>query len=237
MPREKSPTPAKKGRAAQVLQAYRLAKQRDPRLPWILLGVFVAAAVISFAFFHFTLGGWVFSTIFALLFGSLITMIVFGRLAQRTALQSIKGQPGAAASVLGMLRRGWQVEPMVAFNKQQDVVSRVVGPPGIVLIGEGNPNRLKHLLATERRRHERVVGEVTVHELVVGDGEGQVPLERLARRVTKYPKTLKPRDMTEVLAKLRAIDASRSTAPIPKGPVPTSARSAMRGMRGNLRGR
>ena len=32
---------------------------------------------------------------------------------------------------------------------------------------------------------------------------------------------------------IRALDATRSSMPIPKGPVPTS----MKGMRGNLRGR
>jgi hypothetical protein len=43
--------------------------------------------------------------------------------------------------------------------------------------------------------------------------------------------------MTDVLARLKALDAQRGTLPMPKGPVPTSQRSAMRGMRQNLRGR
>ena len=38
---------------------------------------------------------------------------------------------------------------------------------------------------------------------------------------------------TDVLARLRALDAQRGALPIPKGPMPTS----MKGMRGNLRGR
>ena len=38
---------------------------------------------------------------------------------------------------------------------------------------------------------------------------------------------------TDLLARLKAIDASRPNIPIPKGPVPTS----MKGMRGNMRGR
>ena len=44
---------------------------------------------------------------------------------------------------LGMLRRGWKADPAIGFTKQQDVVHRVVGPPGIVLVGEGNPSRLR----------------------------------------------------------------------------------------------
>ncbi len=39
--------------------------------------------------------------------------------------------------------------------------------------------------------------------------------------------------MTDLLARLKAIDATRGTVPLPKGPIPTS----MKGMRGNLRGR
>jgi hypothetical protein len=123
---------------------------------------------------------------------------------------------------------------MIGFTKQQDVVTRLVGPPGIVLIGEGNPNRLKPLMASEKRKHARVAGEETpIHEVYVGDGEGQVPLRRLVKHVTKLGRNLKPAQMTDVLQRLRALDANRSSIPLPKGPVPTS----MKGMRGNLRGR
>jgi hypothetical protein len=132
-----------------------------------------------------------------------------------------------------MLRRGWTTEPAVAFNKQQDVVHRVVGPPGIVLVGEGNPNRLRPLLTSERKRHERVLYEIPVTEVIVGDGEGQVPLPKLVRHVTKLGRKVKPAEITDLLNRLKAIDASRGKVPMPKGPVPTS----MKGMRGNLRGR
>ena len=55
----------------------------------------------------------------------------------------------------------------------------------------------------------------------------------LVKHVRKLPKGLKPAQMTDVLARLRALDSQRSMMPIPKGPVPTS----MKGQRGNLRGR
>ncbi len=115
------------------------------------------------------------------------------------------------------------------MNKQQDLVTRVVGPPGIVLIGEGNPNRLRPMLAAERRKHERVASETPIHELLVGNGEGQVPLPKLTKRVTKLGKELKPAQMTDVLARIKALDANRSSIPMPKGPIPTS----MKGMRGS----
>jgi hypothetical protein len=121
----------------------------------------------------------------------------------------------------------------IAFNKQQDVVHRVVGPPGVILVGEGNPGRVKALLTSERRRHERVISDIPVHEIICGKGEGQIPLPKLARHIQKMKRQAKPAEITDVLARLKAIDASRPAIPMPKGPVPTS----MKGMRGNFRGR
>lgn len=226
-------TGKKPGRVAQILQTYRLAKEGDPQLGLILLGTFVGVAVIAFLALHFTLGGLVVPIIAGVLLGSLVTLIIFGRRAQASALTQIEGKPGAAASALSLLRRGWKVEPMVGFTKQQDVVTRLVGPPGIVLIGEGNPNRLKPLMASERRKHERVVDGVPIHEVYVGNDAGQVPLRRLIKHVTKLGRELKPAQMTDVLARLKALDSQRGNIPLPKGPVPTS----MKGMRGNMRGR
>jgi hypothetical protein len=109
----------------------------------------------------------------------------------------------------------------------------VVGPPGIVLVGEGNPNRLRSLMGNERRKHERVASETPIHEILVGSGEGAVPVPKLTRTVTKLGRNIKPSEMTDVLQRLKALDANRSNLPIPKGPVPTS----MKGARQNMRGR
>ena len=93
----------------------------------------------------------------------------------------MEGQVGAAAGALGLLKRGWTVDNAIAFTKQQDVVHRVIGPPGIVLVGEGSPGRLKALMTSERKRHERVAVDAPVHEIVVGNGDDQVPLAKLSR--------------------------------------------------------
>ena len=114
-----------------------------------------------------------------MLFGVLAALIVFGRRAQKSQYAQIEGRTGAAAAVLSQLKRGWKVDPGIAFNRNQDLVHRVVGPPGIVLVGEGNPNRLKTLLANERRKHERVASETPIYEIVAGDGEGAVPVPKL----------------------------------------------------------
>lgn len=226
--------PSKPGRISQVVQSYQITRKSDPRIGLILLGTFVLAGGAGFGLgvlvFHAALA---FPIILGVLFGILAVLIVFGRRAQSSALASIDGQPGAAAAALGMLRRGWQTDPAIAFTKQQDVIHRLVGPPGIVLIGEGNPNRLKPLMSAERRKHERVAAETPIHEVYVGDGPGEVPLKKLVRTVTKLGRNLKPAAMTDVLARLKALDANRSNIPLPKGPVPTS----MKGARSNMRGR
>lgn len=230
--------PEKMSRRKQFVQTYKMAHQSDRALPWWILGTFLVGAAVGFVVLWLLPGSGTISLLLsiasALLLGLLGALIVFGRRAQNAAYTQMEGKPGAAASALQMLRRGWKVDPVVAFTKQQDVVHRVVGPPGIVLVGEGtSPNRLRSLLVTERRKHERVAGGAPIHEVVCGNGEGQVPLPKLVRHVTKLGKGVKPAEMTDILARLRALDATRSNIPLPKGPMPTS----MKGMRGNLRGR
>jgi hypothetical protein len=225
---------SKPGRIKQVVQSYKMTKARDPRIALVLVGTFLLAGLGGFALMLLLFrDSLVVPIAFGVLVGLLATMIVFGRRAQRSALAQIEGQPGAAAAALGLLRRGWKTDPAIGFTKQQDVVHRLVGPPGIVLIGEGNPNRLKPLMASERRKHERVVSETPITELIVGNGPGEVPLGKLVRRVSKLPRELKPAAMTDVLARLKALDANRSNIPLPKGPIPTS----MKGARQNMRGR
>ncbi|MGZ4465786.1 MAG: DUF4191 domain-containing protein [Nocardioides sp.] len=234
----KAPTdPEKMSRRRQFVETYRMAKKTDPQLGLWLLGSFLVAAVVGFAVFWFLPGrgavGVVIAVVGAILFGSLAALIVFGRRAQRAAYGQMEGQPGAAAAALRMLRRGWKTDPAVAFTKQQDVVHRVVGPPGIVLIGEGNAHRVRQLLTSERRKHERVAADTPIHEIVCGNEPGQVPLPKLARHVQKLGRSVKPAEMTDILNRLKALDANRPPIPMPKGPVPTS----MKGQRQNMRGR
>ena len=233
----KTPDPEKTSRRTQFVETYRMARKSDPSIGLWIGGAFVLAALVGYLLFWLLPGegtlGTIISIVGALLFGSLAAMIVFGRRAQKAAYAQMEGQPGAAAAALRMLRRGWKTDPVIAFNKQQDVVHRVVGPPGIVLIGEGNANRLRQLMTSERRKHERVAADAPIHEIVCGNGEGQVPLPKLVRHVSKLKRQVKPAEITDILGRLRALDANRSNIPLPKGPIPTS----MRGMRQNMRGR
>jgi hypothetical protein len=228
----KNEQPDKQGRLKQMALVYRMTKKSDRKIGLILLAVFVVTAAVAFGLFTLVPGSWVFDVVTAVLFGVLAVMIVFGRRAQKAQYTQIEGRPGAAAAALNMLRKGWKVEPGIAFNKNQDLVHRVVGPPGIVLVGEGNPNRVKSLLSNERRKHERVASETPIFEVVSGESEGAVPVPKLARHVTKLGRNIKPAEMTDVLQRLKALDANRSNIPLPKGPVPTNLKGARQNMRG-----
>jgi hypothetical protein len=224
---------SKDGRLKQMRAVFTMTRKSDPKIGLILLGVFVVAAAVAFLLLRLLLPGvWIVSAVSALMVGLLAALVVFGRRAQKAQYAQLEGQTGAAAAVLGQLRRGWKVEPAIAFNKSQDLVHRVVGPPGIVLVGEGNQHRLRTLLATERRKHERVTSETPIHEVVAGNGEGEVPIPKLTKHVTKLGRSIKPAEMTDVLQRLKALDATRSNVPIPKGPMPTNLKGARQNMRG-----
>ncbi|MFC7496334.1 MULTISPECIES: DUF4191 domain-containing protein [unclassified Nocardioides] len=231
--------PDKMSRRKQFVETYRMARKSDPRLGLWILGSLLLGVAVGVAVFGLLLPtdgylGIVITVVGSLLLGTLLAMIVFGRRAQKAAYAQMEGQPGAAAAALRMLRgRSWKTEPAIGFTRQQDVVHRVVGPPGIVLVGEGNASRLRQLMASERRKHERVASDVPIHEVICGNGEGEVPLPKLARHVQKLGRQVKPAEMTDVLYRLKALDATRSNIPLPKGPMPTS----MKGMRSQMRGR
>ena len=73
--------------------------------------------------------------------------------------------------------------------------------------------------------------DTPIHEVICGKGEGEVPLPKLVKHVTKLGRDVKPAEITDILARLKAIDAQRGTVPMPKGPLPTNMKG-MRGQRG-----
>ncbi|HEX6516773.1 MAG TPA: DUF4191 family protein, partial [Nocardioidaceae bacterium] len=133
MAKTDKPAKAKKeGRLSQLVASYRMTRQFDPKIGPVLLGTFVVAAAVAFGILFVVPGFWAFDIAVAVMVGILAALIVFGRRAQNAAYSQIEGQPGAAAAALGTLRKGWKVDPAIAFNRNQDIVHRVVGPPGIV---------------------------------------------------------------------------------------------------------
>lgn len=222
-------TPAKKqGRLAQIRGAYTMTRKTDPVVGWVTLAAGLLPFLVLLAI-GFLIGLQVYLGILGVLLGVLLATIVFGRRAEKAAFGQVEGQPGAAAAALNMLRRGWSVTPAVAVTRNQDIVHRAVGRPGVVLVGEGSPSRVGSLLATEKKKVARYVPEVPIYELQAGNEQGQVALRKLTKQVMKLPRNLTTAQVTEVNRRLKALGTM--SLPIPKGPMPKNLRMP-RGPRG-----
>jgi hypothetical protein len=207
-----------KERLRQIRQAWSMLRDADPRAaPYVftgaLLGLLLGVGI------GFWIAIWA-MPLFGLLFALLGALVVFNRRIQKAQYEAIEGHPGAAAAILNQMRGQWFVTPAVAVNAKQDLVHRVVGRCGVVLVGEGSPQRVKGLLAKERKRLSRVVGDVSVHTVVVGDGEGQVPLKKLQLNVTKRKRELGRKQVPKLDRKLKPLDRD---LPLPKGIDPVAA--------------
>jgi hypothetical protein len=228
----KNDAPAEKtSRLKQIRSAYQLTKKSDPRIGLLLAGIFLGVVAI------FVVVGLITGRVLVLVplgvaLGLLAATVIFGRRVEKAAYSQIEGQAGAAASALQTLRRGWNVTPAIAVTKNADIVHRVVGRPGIVLVGEGQPSRVKNLLTAERKKHTRVAGGAPVIEIMAGKGEGEIDIRKLTKHVMKLPAALQPSEITDLLQRLKALDAVRPQVPMPKGPVPTSLKGARQAMKG-----
>ena len=214
--RKKKEAKIKKPRFQTFRDAYKVTRAEKSWIGWALIGLFTVVLVAGITL-GFVLGRPIYGGFVTLPLAALATMFFFTRVAGSAAYASIEGQIGAGASVLMAIRKGWTTTPAVAVNKQQDMVHRSVGRAGIVLTGEGG-FAVRQMVQDEKRKSERYAPGVPVIELFVGDGEGQVPLRKLQKHVTKLPKKLTPHQMREVRARLKAVGGM--SLPIPKGPMP-----------------
>lgn len=212
---------ASKARRGQIFQAFNMQRKEDKALiPLMLLALLVVAGV----FFGI---GWLMDIPWLLLpigiaLGLLVAVVIFGRRVQRNVFAKAEGQPGAAGWALDNLRGRWKVTQAVAATTQLDVVHRVIGRAGIVLVAEGAPHRVKPLLAQEKKRVSRLVGDTPIYDILVGNDEGQIPLRGLHKHVMKLPNNLRPAQIDAVESRLAAL-AARGAA-MPKGPMPQGAR-------------
>jgi hypothetical protein len=196
--------------------AYNVTKTVKPWIGLALIAIFVVVLVVGISlgilFGHPIYGGFV-----TIPLAALAAMFFFTRVAGSAAYSSIEGQIGAGASVLMAIRKGWTTTPAVAVNKQQDMVHRSVGRAGIVITGEGG-FAVRQMMQDEKKKSERFAPGVPITEVYVGDGDGQVPIRKLQKHLTKLPKKLSAHQMREVRARLKAVGGM--SLPIPKGPMP-----------------
>jgi hypothetical protein len=210
-----TPSPASMGRIKQLRMAAGMVHQANPKAMPIVaaagLGTLVVIVLVG------VLLGMYFLIPIGVLLGIFVAMFLFGRFAQSAQYATIEGQPGAAAAVLQTMRGNWTVTPAIAANKNMDVVHRAVGKPGVVLVGEGSPNRLPSLLAAEKKRVARVAYDIPIYDIQVGENEGQIPIRKLQRHIMKLPRNLKGGAVSDLNYRLKALPQSFQA---PKGPMP-----------------
>jgi hypothetical protein len=221
-PKPKQPRGA---RLKQVRAAWTMTRESDPRLLPLTLGAFLAPLALGILL-GLLVGPVLLWVPLGFAVGVLAATFVFGRRVQGAAFSGVEGQPGAAAAVLKAMRGDWRVQPAVAFNREQELVHLVLGRPGVVLVAEPGPTGAhrgtRNLIGTEKKRLARVLGDTPVYDVLVGDEEGQVPLRGLEKHFLKLPRNIKPAEVNQLEPKLKALSTNR--LPIPKGPMPKSAR-------------
>jgi hypothetical protein len=225
---------ASRERRSQLWQAFKVQRQQDKRLLPYMVGAFVLIVAASVTA-GVLVGGLTMFTliIFGVALGALVAFIIFGRRAQKSVYRQAEGQTGAAAWVLDNLRGKWRVNTGVAATGNFDAVHRVIGRPGVILVGEGSPTRVKPLLAQEKKRTARVVGDIPIYDVIVGTGEGEVPLGKLERHLTRLPANITVKQMDALESRLAALGSRAGAAVMPKGPLPNAGK--MRGVQRSVR--
>jgi len=224
-----------KQRRSQLWQAFQMQRKEDKRLLPYMIGAFaliVIAAVVAGVF-----SGSTFTMVtlipLGVVLGALVAFIIFGRRAQKSVYTKAEGQTGAAAWALDNLRGKWRGTPGVAAPGHFDAVHRVMGGPGVIFVGEGSASRVKPLLAQEKKRTARLIGDIPIYDIVVGNGEGEVPLSKLERHLKKLPANITAKQMDSLESRLAALGSRLGPAAMPKGPMPGNAK--MRGVQRTVR--
>jgi hypothetical protein len=224
---------ASKERRRQMWQAFQMQRKEDKLLLPLMIGSVVVIAAVAFGIGLLFHQQWLLLPL-GVVAGGLVAFIIFGRRVQKSVYAKADGQAGAAAWVLDNLQGKWRVTQGVAATTQLDAVHRVVGLPGVVLVAEGSPQRLKSLLAQEKKKTSRLVGDTPIYDVIIGHGDGEVPLKDLQRYLTKLPRNIDAKRMDQIESRLSAL-ATRGGPAMPKGPLPAGAK--MRSVQRTIRRR
>lgn len=215
---------------SQFWQAFNLQRKQDKKLlPLMILSIVGVAAL--FFLIGLIWGGQWYMLPLGIGLGIVLAMYIFSRRLETSMYDRVGDQPGAAGWALDNLRNTvgivWHSKQGVAMNRSLSaIVHRVVGNPGVVLVAEGSPTAAKELVNQQKRRLDRLAGDVPVYEIYVGDGEGQVPLKNLQRELLKLPRNYKKNEVASLAARIEAMDhiGNGPGAALPKGPLPKGAK-------------
>ena len=219
---------------SQLWQAFNMQRKEDKLLLPLMIGAVVGLGVLFF------LIGLIFGLEWFLLplgivLGGLVAFIIFGRRVQKTVYGKAEGQPGAAAWALDNMQGD-----VAGHQRRRRHHPARRGPPGDRPAGR-HPGRrgfaaaaASPLLAQEKKKTARLVGDTPIYDILIGNDEGQVPLSQLQKYLTKLPTNID----TQADGHHRGATggARRRGGPaMPKGPLPGGAK--MRGVQRTVRRR
>jgi hypothetical protein len=193
------------------------AKQDRWFIPLVLVAALIPLALTVAAVL---LWGWMWLPV-GILIALLAVLIVLNLRSNRAMMNAAEGQPGAAASIIEQMRGDWRVRPAVSSTTQYDMVHLVIGRPGVILLGEGQPQKVKHLIVQEKRRLAKVIGNAPLYDYTVGQEEGDLSIRKLRITLMKLPRNLTGKDVNALDKRLGALLARPQ---LPKGAIPKSMR-------------
>lgn len=229
----KAETPKKPRWYRTIVDAFVFVRKNDsvflPLVITVVALILATGVTLGFVFGGFT--GHFYSNILAVALASLSVMSILAVRIDRAAYSVMEGNFGMSVRAVQFIRRGWKFpdEPIEVDGKGRAVVFYGVGKGGIALIAEGG-GAARKITPNARRRIQRIVPGVPIHEIYVGNGHGEVPIRKLAKTVKGLKKELTRREREAVSARLKAIGAAR--LPIPKGMDPMRMRPSRRALRG-----
>ncbi len=228
--KQSTPAPRKQRWYHTLIDAYKVVKRT---FSWITIAliaipiVLIALGVLFGILWHRP----VFLPITAVMLAITLDMVLLAYLIRPAMYRQLDGRVGSVYAVISQIKRGWVVEEEpIAANRSQDVVWRLVGRPGIVLISEGPTSRVRQMMINEKRRMSRAISNVPVIFIEVGHDEGQVPLTKLNGKLRGLKKVLTKQEVPAVANRLAAL--GNTSIPIPKGVDPYNTRANRKAMRG-----
>ena len=219
-------------RLKQIGTVFAFTAKRDKLfIPLVVVGVVVPLAAVAVLIFVFG-AGWMWAPV-GVMMALLAVMILLNLRSNKAMMAEAEGQPGASASIVETMRGDWRVTPAIASTTQLDMVHLVIGRPGVILLGEGNPQRVRQLIGQEKRRLSKVIGTAELRDFTVGNGDGEIPLAKLRVTLMKLPRTITGKDVNALDKRLKALSARPQ---LPKGAIPKNMRppkGAYKAMRGH----
>jgi hypothetical protein len=206
-------------RLKQIGQVFSFtAKQDKWFVPLVAAAILIPLALTVLAI---VLGlGWVWLPV-GIMVMLLAVLIVLNLRSNAAMMNAAEGQAGAAASIMENLRGDWRVRAAASSTTQFDMVHVVIGRPGVILLGEGQPQRVRGLIGQEKRRLAKVIGNAPLRDYIIGTGEGELPIRKLRTTMMKLPRTLTGKDVNALDTRLGALMARPQ---MPKGAIPKNMR-------------